>query len=236
MFFILIGFLILDIYDQVAEEATIHNWLEETTIDTSFNKEDNLNPKEIDSETLNILASNNEDLIGWIKIEDTNIDYPVMYTPQIPEFYLHRNIYKEYSVSGTPFLSGDCALDSRNYIIYGHNMKNGTMFHDLLNYSDENFYQNHKIIEYTTNLTQNHYEIVSCFYTQIPNYDESIFLIYNYTNLKEDKQLTEFLSNIKSLSLYDTGTQVSKDDFFITLSTCSYHTDNGRFIVIAKKL
>lgn len=97
---------------------------------------------------LSELFRQNSECIGWICIPGTAVNYPVMHTPDNPEKYLRQNFYGEYSVSGVPFLDGRCSLDSGNLIIYGHNMKNGTMFSDLRRYADNEFRENHAVIEF----------------------------------------------------------------------------------------
>lgn len=96
------------------------------------------------------LQSQNPDCIGWVHIPDSTIDYPVMHTPEQPEKYLHLNFEGQYSYSGVPFLDYGCSPESGNLIIYGHNMKNGTMFSDLRKYLDEEFRSSHLTIEFET--------------------------------------------------------------------------------------
>lgn len=99
---------------------------------------------------LKALLAENNDCIGWICIPNTNVNYPVMYTPYDPEKYLRKNFYGEYSISGVPFLDARSSLDSGNLIIYGHNMRNGTMFSDVKNYTNADFKNAHPIIEFET--------------------------------------------------------------------------------------
>ena len=96
------------------------------------------------------LISENADCIGWLSIDGTNISYPVMYTPSDPQKYLRRNFYGKYSQSGVPFLDGRCDIQSTNLIIYGHNMKNGTMFADLKKYVDKDFLSAHRTVKFET--------------------------------------------------------------------------------------
>ena len=96
------------------------------------------------------LIAENSDCIGWLSIDGTNISYPVMYTPSDPQKYLRRNFYGKYSQSGVPFLDGRCSLQSTNLIIYGHNMRNGTMFADLKKYADRDFLNAHRIVKFET--------------------------------------------------------------------------------------
>lgn len=96
------------------------------------------------------LIAVNGDCIGWLSIDGTNISYPVMHTPSDPQKYLRRNFYGKYSQSGVPFLDGRCDLQSTNLIIYGHNMKNGTMFSDLKKYVDRDFLNAHRTVKFET--------------------------------------------------------------------------------------
>ena len=96
------------------------------------------------------LIAENADCIGWLSIDGTNISYPVMHTPSDPQKYLRRNFYGKYSQSGVPFLDGRCDIQSTNLIIYGHNMKNGTMFADLKKYVDKDFLSAHRTVKFET--------------------------------------------------------------------------------------
>ena len=96
------------------------------------------------------LIAENSDCIGWLSIDGTNISYPVMHTPKEPQKYLRRNFYGKYSQSGVPFLDGRCDLQSSNLIIYGHNMRNGTMFSDLKRYVDRDFLNAHRTVKFET--------------------------------------------------------------------------------------
>lgn len=96
------------------------------------------------------LIAENADCVGWLSVDGTNISYPVMHTPSDPQKYLRRNFYGKYSQSGVPFLDGRCDLQSTNLIIYGHNMKNGTMFSDLKRYADRDFLNAHRTVKFET--------------------------------------------------------------------------------------
>lgn len=96
------------------------------------------------------LISENANCIGWLSIDGTSISYPVMYTPSEPQKYLRRSFYGQYSQSGVPFLDGRCSTDGGNLIIYGHNMKNGTMFSDLKKYLNTDFLNAHRTVRLET--------------------------------------------------------------------------------------
>lgn len=177
----------------------------------------------------------NSDAIGWISIPDTKIDYPVMYTPDDPEYYLRRNFDKEWEISGTPFVGENCKPGCDNLIIYGHHMKSGIMFADLGKYEDPSFYPDHKYIYFETKDAKEKYVITAAFRTVIPaNNETGVFRYYNYGGDFDDASFTEFRNGVNNIKLYDTGEDMQRDDKFLTLSTCFYHTENGRFVVVGK--
>ncbi len=176
------------------------------------------------------LKSQNDDFIGWIKIDNTNINYPVMQS-STPNFYLRKNFNKEYSYYGTPYISELCSADkSDNLIIYAHNMKNHQMFGDLEKYKSKDFYTNHKYIQFDTLNNQGTYEIISVFKTTANGFDYQ-----NYTDFTDEEQFNTFMDKCKSLSLYETETNSVYGDRLITLSTCEYSRKDGRLVVIAKQ-
>lgn len=184
------------------------------------------------------LHEQNKDIVAWLEIPGTRINYPVMHTPKNPEFYLRRNFKKEYSIAGTPFMDVDSVVTppTLNWTVYGHNMKNGTMFHDLLKYADESFYQEHKTFTFDTLSGDGTYEVVAAFYTQIYMSDYTGFKYYRYNGITQPAELAEYIEGAKGLSEYDTGVTVSPGEQVLTLSTCAYHVDDGRFVVVAKKI
>ena len=128
---------------------------------------------EVQIRNLAPLFEKNTECIGWIYIEGTNVNYPVMHTPDNPQKYLRKNFDGEYSQSGVPFLDARCSVDGGTAIIYGHNMKNGTQFSDLKKYLDAGFRNSHLTIEFQTEVGIRYYTVVDVITTDI--YDE----IYN---------------------------------------------------------
>ncbi len=182
------------------------------------------------------LHEQNPDLFGWIEIDGTKINYPVMHTPDDPEYYLHRAFDGTKSSSGVPFLDGDCYEGCGNYIVYGHHMKNGSMFAALADYKDEDFWKEHPVIRFDTLTEAGEYEVLSAFYAKVYRVDdENAFRFYAYTDLTDEETFNEFVSRASEASLYDTGVTAAYGDTLLTLTTCSYHTSNGRFVVIARK-
>ncbi len=182
------------------------------------------------------LHEKNPDTIGWVRIDGTNIDYPVMHNNKSNAFYLHRDFNKEYSSSGIPFLDYQCKPDasSDNTIIYAHNMRNGTMFHDLLNYKDEAFLSAHRIIEFDTLSAIGKYEIFAVLRTQVGAKNE--FLYYDFVDASSPAEFDEFIAKCIKLSIHKSDIIPKYGDKILTLSTCSYNVNNERFVVFAKKI
>lgn len=208
---------------EITEEAETETQMEEKTILPEY--ED--------------LYNENPDLIGWIKVEDTPIDYPVMQTFDDPTFYIHRDWDRNESTYGLPLIDARCTLESGNIIIYSHNMKNGTMFGILKKYNEKSFYEEHQIIEFDTIYEKAEYQIIAVllaqvFYDEEP--DENEFVYYNYIELGSKEEFQEYVDQVKERSLYDTGVTAEYGDNLITLCTCNYHVKDGRFLVVAKKI
>ncbi len=189
------------------------------------------------------LYKENNDLAGWITIPGTKIDYPVMYTKDDNTTYLHTDFQgKTGSRPGCIFIDGRSNFFekkvSSNLILYGHNMKIGTMFHDLMNYKLESYYLAHPVIRFDSIYEIGTYDILAVFPFDIES-TENIpdFLYYNYYNVSNEKEFNKYLAGIQTLSLYDTGISAQWGDQLITLSTCAEYDLNTtkRFVVVAKK-
>ena len=181
------------------------------------------------------LYKQNSDMAGWVRIDGTTIDYPVMHTGD--DFYLSHGFDKEKSKSGVPFIDKRCSVEpmGTNTIIYGHHMKNGTMFAGLEKYEDEAYYKEHPVIRFDTLYEQHEYEIIAVFESQIYRKSDSIFQHYNFLNAESKDEFDEYIKGIKALALYNTGITASYGDALLTLVTCTYHTQNGQFVVVARK-
>ena len=180
------------------------------------------------------LQEENSDIVGWIEIEGTNINYPVLQGKD-NEYYLTHNYEKKKSEKGSIFLTKDydLKLPSDNLLIYGHNLVSGQMFNNLLKYKDKEFYEKHPNIRFTTEKEDLKFEIISAFYSKVfLKSEENVFRYYNFVTAKSEKDYNNFVENAKSDSLYDTNKDVKYGDRLITLVTCSYHVEDGRFVVI----
>lgn len=180
----------------------------------------------------------NDDMAAWIQVPGTVIDYPVMWTPENEEYYLYRAFDGSKNQNGCLILDTDSSVDplTTNLIIHGHNMKSGAMFGSLLKYEQESYYKEHKDIVLYTEDVQRNYEIIAVFRSQVYKKSDQVFKFYKFFQANTPAEFDDFYKNIKELSLYDTGVTAEFGDRFITLSTCTYHVENGRFVVVAKEV
>ena len=180
------------------------------------------------------LWEQNHDFAGWLYIDDTRIDYPVMHTPDDPEYYLHRAFDRSDAVSGSLFIDGAYTAEGNSILIHGHHMKDGSMFSSLTDYKSYEYAVEHPVIHFDTLTEERDYELLAAFYWD-PSYDSETepFCYYEYPDLSSHEMFDEFISQVKACTLYDTGVTVSYGDNILTLSTCSYHKNNGRFVVVA---
>lgn len=180
----------------------------------------------------------NADMVGWIQIEGTGIDYPVMQTPADPNYYLKHNFEKSYTDYGCPFMQADCdaLCPSDNLIIYGHNMKDGSMFADLAKYRSKDFWQSHKTVWFDTALGSSAYEIFAVIHTTVQADAADAFPFYRFVNAASPEEYADYVSICQARALYDTGISAQYGDKLLTLSTCDNITDDGRLLVIAKRI
>lgn len=181
------------------------------------------------------LYAQNADLGGWIAIDGTEVNYPVMFTPDEPERYIHLAFSKKKSMSGVPFIGEGCTILPRsdNIVLYGHHMKNGSMFATIVKYKDKNFWREHPIIHFNTLYDEGDYEVFAALATDLR--EAKTLRCYTFLNAKDEADFRDFLDGIMNAALYDTGIAVSYGDDLITLSTCAYHTNDGRFVILAKR-
>lgn len=197
-------------------------------------KQDENREQQEESINLQELYELNNDFVGWIKIEDTNISYPVMQTDNDrKDYYLRKNFYKEYSQLGTPYIAEYCNVQtSDNVIIYGHHITNYQMFGELEKYKNKDFYDNHKMINFNTIYGNADYEIIAVFKTVA----YTGFKYYEFINSNSQNEFDTFIKKCKELSFYETGETAKYGDKLLTLSTCEYSAKNGRLVVVAKKI
>jgi sortase B len=176
-------------------------------------------------------------MIGWLTVDGTTIDYPVMQSPDYPDYYLVRDFFKKPSTYGCPYVQSNCNLKkpSDNIIIYSHYMKDGTMFAELEKYKDSDFYKEHKTITFEIDGKMNYYEVMAVIDQAFTTEDDKTFKFNQFVNAFDPHSFNQFVSQAKSLSLFDTDIDAQPGDKLLTLAT-SEHNENGeRFIIVAKR-
>lgn len=202
--------------------------------DTSVTEEE---PVAVPNPYADVFASY-EDVAAWLVIPDTVIDYPVVWTPEDENYYLYKDIDGNEDQNGSLILDTDSSLDplSTNLIIHGHNMRSGAMFGNLTDYESKEYFENHKQISLYTEECLRNYEVIAVFRSQVYRKSDEVFKYYKFFQANTQEEFEDFYQNIKDLSLYDTGVTAEFGDNFITLSTCVYHVEQGRFVVVAKEV
>lgn len=235
------GYHIYDHYAQVDEQTKVFDELAEVVENTPAEETEAV-PEDVPvSEGDDVLSKykelylQNENMVGWISIAGTTINYPVMQSKNNPNFYLKHNFDKEYSDLGVPYIQENCdILTSDNLVIYGHHIKGGKMFGALEKYKEKDFYEEHKTICFDTLTEQAEYEIVAVFKTVA--YSAEGYRYYDFVNAENEEAFDGYIAKCKELALYDTGVSAKYGDKLITLSTCEYSAQNGRLVVVAKKV
>ncbi len=183
------------------------------------------------------LYEKNKKLIGWLKIDDTNIDYPVMQTNN-NEYYLDHNFNQEYDKNGSLFLDCECSVYPRstNLIIYGHHMKSGSMFGNLQKYAKESYGKEHAVIQFDSIYEKATYQVMYVFRSQVYNENDIVFKYYQFIEANSKGEFDSYMKEMAALSLYDTGVKAEYGDSLLTLSTCDHSQEDGRFVVVAKRI
>lgn len=189
-------------------------------------------------ENMKDLYMENQDFVGWLTIDNTSIDYPVMQCRRDMNYYLHRGYDKEYSGQGSLFANilSNISAPSDNILIYGHHMITDTMFHSLTEYENEEYYKKHKYITFDSIYRTGTYEVIAAFRTKIQSDEDGRFVYYNFFDARNKDEYNNYIDNIKKLTPYQMDSTAEYGDKLITLSTCAYHTKNGRFVVVAKQI
>ena len=240
---------VIDIYEKEGTEEIVENISEDRQENDEAQSEERgetistENPEEENKETERMLQvkqlqEQNADIVGWLEIENTNINYPVLQGTD-NSYYMTHNYKKEKSKNGSIFLNADYNwnIPSNNLLIYGHNLGNGMMFQELLKYENESFYQEHPVIRFTTAEEDTEYEIISAFKSRVYYKSEkNVFRYYFFLNSESEEEYNQFVKNAKNASIYPIDVTASYGDQLITLSTCSYYVEDGRFAVVGRKI
>ena len=178
----------------------------------------------------------NDDVVGWIRIDGTKVDYPVMQTPDEPNYYLYRDFDKKDSSRGSIYAREECDINepSDNITLYGHNMRDGSMFAAANAYIHKSTWEENPLIFFDTLYEYHTYKIFSVFKTSA-NIGEG-FTYHNMIDAADKEDFDSFIAKCKELSFYDTGITPQYGDKIICLSTCEYTLDNGRLVIAAVRI
>ncbi len=178
----------------------------------------------------------NPETIGWLEIPNSTINLVVMQTPDEPDKYLHLDFYGNYSANGTLYLDARCDIwESDNLLIYGHHMATGAMFGSLMAYANESYWQEHRTFSFDTIYEEGEYEVVAACYARLMNKSEEGFRYYYFFGSESREEFNVYRDFIEENRCYDTGVEIEYGDRLVTLSTCAYHVQNGRFFVVARR-
>lgn len=184
------------------------------------------------------LYAQNPDIVGWIRVEGTKLDYPVMHTPDDEQKYLRMDFEGNLDLAGLPFISKDCTMDpeSQNLVLYGHNMKNGTGFKTLYSFLKEDFREEHPTIYFSTLYEERTYEVLSVFYDRVYKQADTNFKFYHFIDPETEEEFNEGVEYFLKHCVYDSEVEAEYGDSLITLVTCSYHVRRGRLVLVAREV
>ncbi len=179
----------------------------------------------------------NRSIIGWLKIDDTNINYPVMQSKN-SEYYLTHNFNQEYDRNGSIFMDPACDVlkPSTNLILYGHHMRSGNMFGDLDKYESREYMEEHATIEFDTLYEKGTWKVMYVFRDKLRQDTEITFKYYQFIEANSAEEFASNMNAMAQMSFYDTGVKASYGDQLLTLSTCDSREEDGRFVVVAKRV
>lgn len=178
----------------------------------------------------------NPHTVGWIQIEGTQVNYPVMQTPDSVNYYLYRDFNRDNNNHGCIYAREQCDINkpSDNITIYGHWMRDGSMFGSLQQYKKQEYYEEHPIIIFDTMTERHTYQIIAVFRTTA-----SVgkgFTYHRFVDAANEAEFMEYVNTCKQLAMYETGYTAQYGDKLITLSTCEYSQTNGRLVIVAKRI
>lgn len=227
-----------DMVENVEEEEDSPQSMEETTEQTALDSQTTtqIPTRDVLPEYEKLLGKYPH-IIGWLMIEDTPIDLPVMQTED-NDFYLHRNIEGQEDKNGTLFLDyrDDVLQGSSNYIIYGHNMKSGAMFGTLKQYLEQDYIADHSLILFDTIYEKQEYRVIAVCLSEVGYQDDDTYRYYDYINPSSKEEFDMYLREVRACAIYDDTKDLTMEDTLLTLSTCNSYTEDGRLFVVAKRI
>ncbi len=203
---------------------------EETDTETA-EKESNLVTLKMD-----YLKKKNHDLTGWLRVQGSEIDYPIMFKEDDNDYYLEHDFFGNSDRNGLLVLDKRCSSDlvDNHLLIHGHNMKSGAIFGTLKYYKDEDYMRKHQAIELDTDTEQRFYEVIAVVDTNSTG--DNGFNYADYIALDDKDTFDTYVANVKQRSMHKIASTATYGDELLTLSTCDYTMKNGRLLVVAKRV
>ena len=197
-------------------------------------KENKDNEKASEKElSLSLLKQTNNDIVGILEFDNRVIYEPIVQAPN-NDYYVRKNIKKEYANAGIPFVSADGNIDSKNVVIYGHSSKwNNIIFTPLMNYVNQSYYKEHPTFQFITESDTRTYQIFAILNVDLNNLDDS--LEFTQSNWDSNNAFNAFISDSINRELYKTSVTVDSEDKIMTLVTCDTRNDNKRIVILAKR-
>ena len=231
-----------------ASAETSENGGETGEVDNATEEPEESNPfvreERIDPATLTVLPeyedflAQNPDLVGWLTIQGTKVDYPVVQKAEDNDYYLNHSFDGSEDSAGTIYVDyrSDIVNPTTNTMVYGHNMKNGTMFGSLKNYLQEDFFKEYRYIQFNTIYEHRLYQVVSVCLSEVAYQDDDSYRYYNFIQANNMEEWQAFVNNVDSLAIYQSDVSLSPADEILTLSTCNSYTEDGRLFIVAKRI
>ena len=222
-----------NIREQYLEQLKYEQQLQEegnTTVSDNLPKGTNTSGKRNIMKRYMSLLDVNSDLVGWVSVPGTVIDYPVVQADD-NDFYLRRDIHKQTASGGAIFMDyrSDSNGQGRHTILYGHHMRNGTMFKELEKFKNAEFFQENGYVRFDTLFAEIEWEVFSVYITDTT-------FPYIQVSFSSDEEYVDFLKRIQNKSIYQKDIELNAEDQILTLSTCTYEYDDARFVVHARRI
>ena len=233
-----IAYLIYYVYMQWQNKKMMEdlaNFVSTPNTEVSQNASEEEQRKQTLLANLQELKKQNSDLVGWLTVDGTEVNYPVVQTNN-NDYYVNHNFEKQSNELGSIFLDKDCSIEkpTANFLIYGHRSNGGQMFETLTKYKEEDFYKEHPTFEFATLDEVSEYQIIAVFQSQVYLKNQDVFKYYFFKDAETEEEFNNYIENVKKLSLYNIAETAEYGDQLITLSTCDYHVTDGRFAIVAR--
>ena len=235
-----IAYLIYYVYTQWQNKKMMEdlaNFVVTSNTEVSQNTSEEEQRKQTLLANLQELKQQNSDLVGWLTINGTEVNYPVVQTDN-NDYYVNHNFEKQSNELGSIFLDKDCSIEkpTANFLIYGHRSNGGQMFETLTKYKEEDFYKEHPTFEFATLEEVSKYQIIAVFQSQVYLKSQDVFKYYFFKDAENEEEFNNYIENVKKLSLYNIAETAQYGDQLIIYTNSNYKVEDGKFAIVAKKV